>query len=169
MKGRKPSLFVSFSKYSLLLDPEPHSQYGSGSRTAKSMRIRQPTHNGEAGNALLDPDPHSQYGSGFRTAKSLRIRIRQLTHNGEAGNALLDPDPHSQYGSGSRTAKSMRIRIRQLTHNREAGNALLILWQHGPQLFQGAPVTAVQAEKQHRNTVEISSSIIYWSKGDPTI
>jgi hypothetical protein len=69
--GRKPGLFVNFSKF-----PDPHSQYGSGSRTAKSMRIRirQLTHNGEAGNALLirirspntDPDPgqSNQSGSG---------------------------------------------------------------------------------------------------------
>ena len=57
-----------------------------------------------------------------------------------------DPDPGQPNQCGS-----TRIRVRQLTHNGEAGNALLVLWQHGPQLFQGAPVTAVQAEEQNRN------------------
>ncbi len=33
-KGRKPGLFVNFWSLSILLDLDPHSQYGSGSRTA---------------------------------------------------------------------------------------------------------------------------------------
>jgi hypothetical protein len=33
-------LFVYFLSVSMLPDPDPHSQYGSGSKTSNSMRIR---------------------------------------------------------------------------------------------------------------------------------
>ncbi len=42
-KGRKPGVFVNFGSISMLLgpDPNPHSQYGSGSRTANDCRSMQ--------------------------------------------------------------------------------------------------------------------------------
>jgi hypothetical protein len=36
----KVRFICKFVSISMLLDPDPHSQYGSGSRTAKSLRIR---------------------------------------------------------------------------------------------------------------------------------
>ncbi len=39
LKGWK-LVFCYLGQFSLLLDPDPHSQYGSGSRRTKSMRIR---------------------------------------------------------------------------------------------------------------------------------
>ncbi len=39
LKGWKWCFFVNFGQNFLLLDPDPHSQYGFGSRRAKSLRI----------------------------------------------------------------------------------------------------------------------------------
>jgi hypothetical protein len=62
LKDWKSGLFV-LSSVSLLLDPDPHSQYGSGSRRAKSVRVH-PDSDPQLSHALLlDPDPHSQYGT----------------------------------------------------------------------------------------------------------
>ncbi len=48
-KVRKPGVFVNFFAISMLLgpDPDPHSQYGFGSRTVKYLQIH----------ADLDQDP----------------------------------------------------------------------------------------------------------------
>ncbi len=40
LKGLKAGLLVNFCQIFMLLDPDPNSQYGSGSRTAKSLWIQ---------------------------------------------------------------------------------------------------------------------------------
>jgi hypothetical protein len=68
MKGKKPGLLVNLGLISMLLDPDPHSQYGSGSAFSIRMRIQD-------GQRNMDP-----CGSGlfkFLCLKSLKgIRIR---------------------------------------------------------------------------------------------
>jgi hypothetical protein len=57
LKGRKPGLFVNFS---LLLDPDQHSQYGSGSKTANGLRIQ------------VDPD--RIYNTAYRYSTPYKLR-----------------------------------------------------------------------------------------------
>ncbi len=74
----KIGLIWQFWSTSLLLDPDPHSQYGLGSRRAKSQALLKGWKSGLFDYfcqfpCLLDPDPHSQDGYGSRRAKSQAI------------------------------------------------------------------------------------------------
>jgi hypothetical protein len=86
LKGWKSGLFVNFGQFSLLLDPDQHSQYLSGyrSRRAKSMRI------------------HAQSGSAWR----IRIRNTASLSTGsdmvqiESGNSKESQFPQPQRSLG---------------------------------------------------------------------